>query len=93
VVLRADHNPEPVQNRKMYVGPVNVGEQHYNCKLTRQDVLLIRLARLERKRLLDEIKQLSYEALAEKFGVKKSAVYEAAHGITWRSVPFPEERK
>jgi len=53
---------------------MNYGNKNAKQKLTRDDVLLIRAACSERRRLLDEAALLSNAALAEKFGVTKNYI-------------------
>lgn len=62
------------------------GESHYKAVLTDADVVLIREAVNERRRLLDEASRLSDRALAEKFGVHKNTIWKVAHGPGWAHV-------
>jgi len=61
------------------------GERHYNAKLTDEDVRLIRKSEIERRRLREELAQLSNRALADKFGVTQRCI-ERVLGEGWSHV-------
>lgn len=57
-----------------------------SAKLTEEDVRLIRELTLARRRMLEQASNLTYERLAEKFGVSKRSIRRVIDGETWGHV-------
>ena len=62
------------------------GEEHYNHKLTAEDVALIRALVDERNRLLSEANKLTDAKIAEKFEIHKNTVWKITRFETWINV-------
>jgi hypothetical protein len=65
---------------------VRRGDDHYNAKLTADDVRLIRDALVERAKLLKEARRLSNKQLGAKFGVGKRCIEQIAARESWGHV-------
>ena len=59
------------------------GELNHNCRLSDEDVELIRALAEERRRLLKEASQLTYREIAKKFGISRGYVGHIVNG-RWR---------
>jgi hypothetical protein len=62
------------------------GSQHWNSKLTEDDVRLILALNEERLRLREELSRVTTTAMAEKFGVATSVICRICAGHDWRHV-------
>jgi len=62
------------------------GVDHWSCKLTEEDVRLIRALYLERKKRLAYADELTMGKIAVKFGVAEGTVRDVILYETWKHV-------
>ena len=59
------------------------GSNHYNSKLTEQDVLDIREIVEQRETLRQKLKTMTNKALSEKYGVHERTIDKVTNFYTW----------